>query len=188
MLMGSSCGNRRTSKIRSGVGAFSRTLDPQPGASALTCAHIAWLDQVLTPHFVACTHVSLIDDCLSVMATSRSGLDGDIDSSLDDEADEQPIRLMAEDCDEMFHDCLARSVVSKEHPLPLDVLYMMGEYQQRFNGWCTFLGVFANEITNLDYRLRNHEALQDMVIRMLDMLRQNLFLGKRPSTLSRERS
>jgi hypothetical protein len=122
------------------------------------------------------------------MATNGTCLDSYVDDEPDDKADEQPIRLMAEDCDRLFHDCLARSLASHEHPLPLQVSHTMREYHHRFDGWCTFLGVFANEITNLDYRLRNHEALQDMVIRMLDMLRQNLFLGKRVCAPSRERS
>ncbi|CAN9264370.1 unnamed protein product [Alternaria alternata] len=111
------------------------------------------------------------------MATNRPCLDDKIDSNLDDEADEQPIRLMAEDCDEIFQDCLTRSVASHGRSLPLEVSHTIKEYHQRFHGWCTFLGVFGNKTTNLDYRLRSHEALQDMVIRMLDMLRQNLFLA-----------
>jgi hypothetical protein len=112
------------------------------------------------------------------MATNGSSPNGDIDDDFDDEADEQPIRLMADDCDELFDECMARSTNSHEHPLPLDISHIMKEYHHRFHGWCTFLGVFAHESVALDYRLRRHAAPQDMIIRMLDMLRQNLFLGK----------
>ncbi|KAH7371574.1 hypothetical protein BKA66DRAFT_469547 [Pyrenochaeta sp. MPI-SDFR-AT-0127] len=110
------------------------------------------------------------------MATTGPSPDNYIDDDLDDAADEQPINLMAEDCKQLFDECLARSVDSHVHPLPLQILHAINEYHHRFDGWCKFLGVFANEFTALDYRLRRHAALQDMIIRMLDLLRQNLFL------------
>ncbi|KAM0710562.1 hypothetical protein Q7P35_002233 [Cladosporium inversicolor] len=114
------------------------------------------------------------------MATSGSFSNDHSDHILDGEISEQPIRLMADECNELFGESLARSsAVHKhphKHPLPLEVLHAMEEYHHRFNGWCTFLGVFAADIAALDSRLRRHASLQDMVIRMLDMLRQNLFL------------
>jgi hypothetical protein len=191
MLMGSGCGERQTSKVGCGVAAFMRTLRPQPEASTppARLQDGSTKSQLFHPlSLVECACEALLNVCFSTMATNEPCLNGYIDNDFDDEADEQPIRLMAEDCDELFHDCLARSGASHEHPLPSEVSHPMKEYHQRFNGWCTFLGVYANEITNLDYRLRNHEALQDMMIRMLNMLRQNLFLGKRFCNSSRERS
>ena len=120
------------------------------------------------------------------MATSGSFSNDYSDDILDGEVDEQPIRLMADDCNKLFGESLARSIAVHKHPLPLEVLHAMEQYHHRFNGWCTFLGVFAAEIAALDSRLRRHASLQDMVIRMLDMLRQNLFLGKEPYTASHQ--
>lgn len=104
-------------------------------------------------------------------------IDDDIGTS-----DEQPIHLLAEDCKEIFDECLARSVTSHQHPLSAHVLRTIKQYQHRFDGWCIFLGVFADETSALDYRLRQHVALQDMIMRLLDVLRQNLFLSKETST------
>ena len=96
--------------------------------------------------------------------------------------DEKPIHLLADECMEIFDECLARSVTSHQHPLSAQVLRTIKQYQHRFDGWCTFLGVFADENSALDYRLRQHVALKDMIIRLLDVLRQNLFLSKEVST------
>jgi hypothetical protein len=126
------------------------------------------------------------------MATSgsrpESYIGNDLDDDLNDEANGQPICLMAEDCNELFNEYLKRSVASHGQPPHLQFSHMIKEYHHRFDGWCTFLGVFTGGNAALDYRLRRHAALQDMIIRMLDMLRQNLFLGKRTYASSRERS
>jgi hypothetical protein len=111
-----------------------------------------------------------------------------IDITLNDRTDEQPIRLMAKDCNELFAECLARSSAIHRQPLSLQLLRTIKEYYHRFDGWCTFLGVFAVENAALDYRLRRHVSLQDMLIRMIDMLRQNLFLSKKAYTPNRQRS
>jgi hypothetical protein len=113
------------------------------------------------------------------MATGESHRDDYINDNLNNEAAEQPIRLMAAECNELFDECLESSVSSPQHPISLQVSQIVREYRCRFDGWCTFLGVFGAEDTALDHRLRRHVALQDMILRMLDMLRQNLFFGKK---------
>ncbi|KAF3314545.1 hypothetical protein TWF173_004628 [Orbilia oligospora] len=85
------------------------------------------------------------------------------------QVDTQPIYLMAHDCRELFDKIL-------DAPSPPRVARLIREYQERFNAWTSFLGVFAGEDACLDHRLRNHSALQDMIIRLLDVLRRNLFL------------
>jgi hypothetical protein len=106
------------------------------------------------------------------MDTDNPNRDNQIDDDLDDEDGKRPIYLMATECNELFDECLVSCSVSPYMP------QVLRAYQCRFDGWCTFLGVFADESAALDYRLREHVALQDMINRMLDMLRQNLFLGK----------
>ncbi|KAL6881284.1 hypothetical protein J3F83DRAFT_47012 [Trichoderma novae-zelandiae] len=49
-----------------------------------------------------------------------------------------------------------------------------GEFQQRFAIWAAHLGVFARKSQCLDTRLRNLPDLQDLVARLLDILRRSL--------------
>ncbi|KAK6515996.1 hypothetical protein TWF281_004586 [Arthrobotrys megalospora] len=115
---------------------------------------------------------------------SRGGAQEDLDLEdayaeleVEDHVD-QPIYLMACDCSELFDKCLevSKSGTATEQSLSNEVSRFVWEYKGRFDAWASFLGVFAGEKSCLDYRLRNHSALQDMVIRLLDILRRNLFL------------
>ncbi|PTB70808.1 hypothetical protein BBK36DRAFT_1109023 [Trichoderma citrinoviride] len=49
-----------------------------------------------------------------------------------------------------------------------------GEFQQRFAIWAAHLGVFARKSQCLDTRLQNLPDLQDLVARLLDILRRSL--------------
>jgi hypothetical protein len=51
---------------------------------------------------------------------------------------------------------------------------LLAEYQQRFAIWAAHLGVFARKSQSLDTRLRNHADIQDLVARLLDILRRSL--------------
>ncbi|KAI0107830.1 hypothetical protein GGR51DRAFT_515159 [Nemania sp. FL0031] len=48
------------------------------------------------------------------------------------------------------------------------------EFQQRFAMWAANLGVFARKSQSLDTRLRNSHDLQDLAVRLLDILRRSL--------------
>ena len=89
---------------------------------------------------------------------------------------EEPIRLTAYDCNELFDECLAQSGDSQGRHYSRIVPFVK-EYRRRFDAWSSFLGVFATRSNaRLDYRVRCHPALQDMLIRLLEMLRENLLL------------
>ncbi|KAI0410588.1 hypothetical protein F5X98DRAFT_385348 [Xylaria grammica] len=51
---------------------------------------------------------------------------------------------------------------------------LCSEFQQRFSIWAANLGVFARKSQCLDTRLRNWPDLQDLVRRLLDILRRSL--------------
>jgi hypothetical protein len=51
---------------------------------------------------------------------------------------------------------------------------LCAEFQQRFAIWAAYLGVFARKSQCLDTRLRNLPDLQDLVARLLDILRHSL--------------
>ncbi|KLU83540.1 hypothetical protein MAPG_02597 [Magnaporthiopsis poae ATCC 64411] len=83
------------------------------------------------------------------------------------------IRLMADDCRSLFEEVPG-------HMGDLDgalgaLKRFAEESSDRFEAWAAFLGVFGSEDTSLDHRLRRHEALQDMVMRLLSILRRSLF-------------
>ncbi|KAK6500265.1 hypothetical protein TWF481_010610 [Arthrobotrys musiformis] len=92
------------------------------------------------------------------------------------QSEDQPIYLTACDCSELFDKCLDSSSNPPQQFLSSEVARFVQEYYSRFNAWVSFLGVFAGEKACLDHRLRHHPVLQDMVIRLLDILRRNLFL------------
>lgn len=98
------------------------------------------------------------------------------------EDETQPIRLMAGDCSELFEKYLSHPSSSAKYTLPStvssEVIRFLQELKDRFDAWSSFLGVFAATNACLDYRLRRHPALQDMIIRLLDVLRRNIYLGK----------
>ncbi|KAK6336872.1 hypothetical protein TWF718_009661 [Orbilia javanica] len=102
--------------------------------------------------------------------------DGGTQEDTEMQLEDQPIYLMACDCSELFTKCLDSSSKPPAQFLSSEVARFVQEYQDRFNAWVSFLTVFAGEKECLDHRLRHHPALQDMVIRLLDILRRNLFL------------
>ncbi|AEO71873.1 uncharacterized protein THITE_49644, partial [Thermothielavioides terrestris NRRL 8126] len=51
---------------------------------------------------------------------------------------------------------------------------LVADFQQRFAIWASHLGVFARKSQSLDTRLRNHSDIQDLVARLLDILRRSL--------------
>ena len=86
--------------------------------------------------------------------------------------EEKPIHLTACDCKELFAEVLA-------HPEDISrrLVLIIEEHRRRFDAWVSYLGVFATtDDAGLDYRVRRHPALQDMIIRLLEMLRDNLLL------------
>ncbi|KAK6499942.1 hypothetical protein TWF481_010298 [Arthrobotrys musiformis] len=98
--------------------------------------------------------------------------DGGLDTIMED--DTQPIRLMARDCNELFEKLMS----PPGGPSESEISTFVQEYHGRFDAWTSFLGVFASGNASLDYRFQRHPGLQDMVIRLLDVLRRNLFLVK----------
>ncbi|KAL7804648.1 hypothetical protein V8C44DRAFT_342887 [Trichoderma aethiopicum] len=54
------------------------------------------------------------------------------------------------------------------------LVQLCSEFQQRFAIWAAHLGVFARKSQCLDTRLRNIPDLQDLVARLLDILRRSL--------------
>lgn len=48
----------------------------------------------------------------------------------------------------------------------------------RFNTWCSNTGVFAAGHASLDYRLRDAEDMQDLVLSMLEILTIHVVEGK----------
>lgn len=52
------------------------------------------------------------------------------------------------------------------------------QYEHRFLLWASFLGVYANEKSSLDRRLRRAPEIRDLVLLMLQVLKRNLRQGK----------
>src|SRR5262249_7668922 len=87
----------------------------------------------------------------------------------------EPIYNLAEECETLFQQRLSQP----ESSLASDV-QALGEYQQRFISWTAYLGVFAKRSVCLDRRLRHHPDLQDLVLRLLDILKTNLSQSEYP--------
>ena len=84
---------------------------------------------------------------------------------------EEPIIELATECETLFFDQVSRLKEEGE----LHGAKVLGEYQQRFAAWASFLGVFAGPKVCLDRRLRRHPDLQDLALRLLEILERNLF-------------
>lgn len=91
-----------------------------------------------------------------------------------DGADAGPISLMARDCRNLFVKWEKRL----EKDSRLDDLDVAAEYYETFEASAAYLGVFSGKLASLDYRLRRHPSIQDLVMRLLDILRHNLFYGE----------
>lgn len=82
----------------------------------------------------------------------------------------EPIFELATECEALFSEHISRL----ENESDLNGAKVVREYQQRFSAWAAFLGVFAVPDMCLDRRLRNHAEIQDLVLRLLDIMKINL--------------
>lgn len=72
---------------------------------------------------------------------------------------------LACECEELFDSTI---------PGPPEDSSVWSECQQRFAIWASHIGVFARESQSLDTRLRKAPDVQDLVARILDILRRSL--------------
>lgn len=79
----------------------------------------------------------------------------------------------ARDCWEAFGGLLNQ--IGTEAPL---TQRLVTEYQQRYESWASFLGVFAKERLNLDRRLRHSPEVKSLVMQQLNLAKRNLDAGK----------
>lgn len=84
--------------------------------------------------------------------------------------DKEPIFELATECEKLFDEQIERLKVDGEP----DSMTILAELRQRFANWAAFLGVFAESKVCLDRRLRHHVEIQDQVLRLLDIMQQNL--------------
>jgi hypothetical protein len=82
------------------------------------------------------------------------------------------MRFLASDCDELFQEISNASVGNQRKIVSQTVVY-----RDAFAALTSFLCIFNEPDVCLDYRLRKHESIQDIMIRLLELLRQNLFAG-----------
>ncbi|KAL7946792.1 hypothetical protein V8C42DRAFT_318821 [Trichoderma barbatum] len=82
----------------------------------------------------------------------------------------EPIFELASECEKLFSEQISR-LKDEDDPNGTRVV---GEYQQRFSAWAAFLGVFAVPEMCLDRRLQRHVDIQDLVLRLLDIMKRNL--------------
>jgi hypothetical protein len=87
-----------------------------------------------------------------------------------DEAEvEEPIFSLAWDCDYLIQECVSKAKRDKSPKMGL-----LKDYEQRFNAWWQYLGVFAGRKANLDRRLHRQPEIRDIVVRLLLILKRNL--------------
>ncbi|UKZ73754.1 hypothetical protein TrVFT333_001404 [Trichoderma virens FT-333] len=85
--------------------------------------------------------------------------------------DEDILYNLAYECESLFAQLQeASQKTESEHP----TIELWAEFQQRFAIWAAHIGVFARKSQCLDTRLQNHPDLQDLVARLLDILRRSL--------------
>ena len=48
------------------------------------------------------------------------------------------------------------------------------EYQQRFDRWAGYLGVFAAQQASLDSRLKSDPDIRDLVVQLVEILERNV--------------
>ncbi|KAL8418731.1 hypothetical protein RB594_002081 [Gaeumannomyces avenae] len=88
---------------------------------------------------------------------------------------------LACECEALFD---TQSANLRAQTSSLSVADLVAEYQQRFAIWAAHLGVFARKSQSLDTRLRNHADIQDLVARLLGILRRSLHQLTRASEAS----
>ncbi|KAJ5684066.1 uncharacterized protein N7477_000411 [Penicillium maclennaniae] len=84
---------------------------------------------------------------------------------------EDVLYTLACECEGLF-DQLQETLLKTK--LEVSTMDLFAEFQQRFSIWAAHLGVFARKSQCLDTRLRNLPDLQDLVARLLDILRRSL--------------
>jgi hypothetical protein len=82
---------------------------------------------------------------------------------------DETIYDVAADCEGLFAQVQAQLRASSSIAANL-----FEEYQHGFIAWTAYLGVFANKDVCLDRRLRRHPELQDLIVRLLDLVHANL--------------
>lgn len=82
----------------------------------------------------------------------------------------EPIYELASECEKLFVEQISRL----KDEANLNGAKVVGEYQQRFSAWAAFLGVFAVPEMCLDRRLQRHADIQDLALRLLDIMKRNL--------------
>lgn len=82
------------------------------------------------------------------------------------------MRFLATDCNELFEEIIDAGTVNQEEPISQTI-----KYRDAFTAWASFVCVFAEPESSLDCRLQKHASVQDIIIRLLELLRQNLFIG-----------
>ncbi|KAH8883062.1 hypothetical protein GQ53DRAFT_732965, partial [Thozetella sp. PMI_491] len=82
---------------------------------------------------------------------------------------DEPIFSLAGECEMLFQKQQARL-----EDIQSDELRIFEEHQQRFIAWTAYMGVFAKSRLCLDRKLRHHTDLQDLVLRLLDIVKLNL--------------
>lgn len=82
----------------------------------------------------------------------------------------EPIFELASECEKLFFEQISRL----KNEVDPNGTKVVGEYQQRFSAWAAFLGVFAVPEMCLDRKLQRHVEIQDLVLRLLDIMKRNL--------------
>lgn len=85
--------------------------------------------------------------------------------------DEDLIYRLASGCEELFDKLQAALAAANPESGAVELCV---EFQQRFAIWAAHLGVFARKSQSLDTRLRGYPDLQDLVVRLLNVLRHGL--------------
>lgn len=85
---------------------------------------------------------------------------------------DQPMRFLATDCNELFEQIINTSSANQQEIISQTIVY-----RDAFTALTSFLSIFNEPGSSLDYRLRKHESIQDIMIRLLELLRQNIFAG-----------
>ncbi|KAF3220279.1 hypothetical protein TWF679_009658 [Orbilia oligospora] len=81
----------------------------------------------------------------------------------------EPIFTLAWDCDDLLQQCLREAAESSYVETEI-----IEDYERRFTAWQEYLGVFVEKRVSLDRRLYKQPEIQDVVIRLLLILKRNL--------------
>lgn len=81
-------------------------------------------------------------------------------------------------CDQLFR--TLRTTLSKYSNTIQHQLLLRDEHQ-RFEVWIGFIGALARQDVSLDYRLRYHPEIQELVLQVLGLLENSISHGQYPS-------